>query len=89
MHQALQHFEQEVPRFYSVKDRLAGHISAKDRRGNAVSYPLLSLSIGLLRIEPFQHSSHKEIAARASEVKSRAKSMPGNSLFVDRRQMNP
>jgi len=86
MEKAIQRLEREVPRFYSLEDREAGCISAKDRRGNQVTYPLLTVSIGLLQVEPFEHGSHKEIATRASEVKAHAKRMAGNSLFIDRRR---
>jgi hypothetical protein len=61
-------------------------ITATDRRGNPSFYPFLSLSVGAVPVAPGFFHSHKEVAVVATEVKSQAKKMPGNSLFVDRRQ---
>jgi hypothetical protein len=47
--------------------------------------PVVTLSLGIVKAEPGQFSSHLEIAAAASDAKKQAKRMPGNSLFVDRR----
>jgi hypothetical protein len=72
--------------FYDPEHREAGGITATDRRGNPCFYPFLSLSIGAVPLAPALFHSHKEVAVVATEVKSQAKKMPGNSLFVDRRQ---
>jgi hypothetical protein len=72
--------------FYDPEHREAGGITATDRRGNPCFYPFLSLSIGAVPVLPGQFHSHKDVAVVATEVKSQAKKMPGNSLFVDRRQ---
>ena len=82
---ALAGFGSELRVFYDAEHREAGGITATDRRGNPCFYPFLSLSIGAVRVAPGQFHSHKEVAVVATEVKSQAKKMPGNSLFVDRR----
>ena len=83
---ALDAFGREVGVFYDPAHRAAGGITATDRRGNPCFYPFLSLSIGAVRVIPGMFHSHKEVAVVATEVKSQSKKMPGNSLFVDRRQ---
>lgn len=88
MQAALEAFAAQVPCLYSETDRQAGYIEAHDRRGVEVKYNLLSVSIGMMAIEPFQHRSHKEIATRAIDVKHKAKSQPGNALFIDRRKQS-
>lgn len=74
---------------YRPEDRARGGYESEDRRGQKVFHPLVSLSIGAVRIEPGQYVSHHRIATAATEAKMQAKKMPGNSLFVERRQAAP
>jgi hypothetical protein len=50
-----------------------------------VFYPLVSLSLGVVKSSPNQFYSHHQISIAASEAKKQAKKIHGNSLFVDRR----
>lgn len=81
----LQRFAACAPDFYDASHRAGGGIHAENRRGEATFHPFLSVSIGITSAEPFEHSSHMEIAAAATEVKQQAKNIQGNSLFLDRR----
>jgi hypothetical protein len=40
----------------------------------------------VVRIDPGQFASHHQVATAAAEAKKQAKKIPGNSLFIDRRQ---
>ncbi len=84
----LQRFEREIPRFYDAEHRAAGGMWAKDRRGHELFHPLMSLSIAAVEAPAGRFSSHHEISARVSEIKHLAKSMSGNSLFIDRRTVD-
>jgi hypothetical protein len=53
-----------------------------------VFYPLMSLSVGVVRVEPRQFYSHHQIAASAADAKKQAKKIHGNSLFLDRRMQS-
>lgn len=83
-------FANLLERFYDPDDLANGGIQSVDRRGNMVFFPLMSLSIGAVPVPqncaPF--SAH-DIATLASEAKSQAKRVEGNSLFTDRRQHIP
>ncbi|MEJ2654471.1 MAG: GGDEF domain-containing protein [Acidihalobacter sp.] len=85
LQQLLERFAQLVPDFYDEAQRRAGGVASVDRRGQPCFFELLSLSIGVVRVQPAQFRSHHEVAARASEVKRVAKQLSGNSLFIDRR----
>ncbi|SEQ42977.1 diguanylate cyclase (GGDEF) domain-containing protein [Ectothiorhodospira magna] len=78
-------FDVAVSGFYDERERRAGGIWSLDRQGQERFFPPLSLSIGVVRVQPGSFRSHLEISQRASEVKCRAKAEAGNSLFVDRR----
>jgi diguanylate cyclase (GGDEF)-like protein len=82
---ALQSFTQASAALADESHRASGGYSGKDRQGHDVFHPLPTLSIGSSRIEPGMFRSHIEVADAASEAKKNAKSLPGNSLFVERR----
>lgn len=79
-------FEQNVQEFYSIEDRERGGYLSEDRQGKKVFYSLMSLSIGVIRVDPRQYYTHHQIATAAAESKRQAKKIHGNSLFLDRRQ---
>jgi len=70
---------------FDAADVEQGGYVCEDRQGNRVMHPIVTLSLGIVKAEPGQFSSHLQIAAAASDAKKQAKRMPGNSLFVDRR----
>lgn len=84
--QALDQFAQAARALFDPEDLNRGGFEAQDRQGQPVFYPLTSLSIGVVVIEPGSTVSHYEVAALASEAKKQAKRIPGNSLFVERRR---
>lgn len=63
-----------------------GGISTKDRRGQPCFYPIMTLSIAAVEALPGRFLTHHDISMRLSQVKQQAKSVPGNVLFVDRRE---
>lgn len=79
-------FERNVREFYSIEDRERGGYLSEDRQGKKVFYSLMSLSIGVIRVDPRQYYTHHQIATAAAESKRQAKKIHGNSLFLDRRQ---
>ncbi|MFZ6846208.1 GGDEF domain-containing protein [Undibacterium sp. RuTC16W] len=78
-------FTNEIRHQFSKKDiELGGYIS-EDRRGQSVFNPLLTISLGVVKVEPGHFLSHYQIATAAAEAKKQAKRISGNSLFIDRR----
>lgn len=82
----LRNLEIAIPDFYNVDDVRAGGINCEDRQGNKVFHPFISMSIGAVRIDPETYKSHHEISAAITMAKKMAKSIKGNSLFLERRQ---
>lgn len=78
-------FAHRVADLYDQKDREAGGVAGKDRRGNPVFHPLASLSIGVLPCPSERFTDTRAIAEAAAEVKHQAKLIEGNSWFQDRR----
>lgn len=79
-------FTRSIPQFFIDEHRERGGYVSEDRRGKKVFHSLISLSLGVVRVEPGQFASHHQIASAASDAKKQAKKIPGNSLFIERRQ---
>jgi EAL domain-containing protein (putative c-di-GMP-specific phosphodiesterase class I)/GGDEF domain-containing protein len=74
--------------FFSGKDLERGGYETEDRTGQIVFHPLVTISIGALKVTPELFASHHEVNAALSSAKKMAKKMEGNSLFVERRMMS-
>jgi diguanylate cyclase (GGDEF)-like protein len=79
-------FDAATPALYDPADRQQGWIEWKERSGNTLRSPLVSVSIGIVIAEPGSYSSAAALAARAAEVKGVAKRMPGSKWVLDRRR---
>jgi diguanylate cyclase (GGDEF)-like protein len=77
-------FGRLVKNCYCTEDRERGWIKARGRDGKERQYPLVTISLGV--IEVFGQCSLMEIGERAAHIKKYAKSIPGNSVAIDRRQ---
>lgn len=79
-------FDELIPYQYAEEDRRAGYFLGKDRRGNVLRIPLMTLSIGVVTNE-YRHFTHTaRISELATEMKSYAKTLPGSIYAVDRRR---
>lgn len=78
-------FDQRAPSLYSEDDRRRGGIAVIDRRGEAVTYPLMTLSIAAVISSRRPIISYRQLSDIAAELKSYAKSLPG-SVYVEERR---
>ena len=81
-------FDSRSPAMHTRADRQRGFITTTGRDGTDRRHPLLSLSLGIATTAVRQFSSVHEIAAVASEVKTKAKGEPGSTWRIDRRGVN-
>ena len=79
-------FDQNVPQLYSTEDRQAGSFVAKDRYGVERRFPLLTISIAILRSETLDHPSPAAISRECAKMKEHLKSLPGSNYLVNRRK---
>jgi PleD family two-component response regulator len=77
-------FDRDVPPLYDPADRKNGWIAAKDRRGNNVRFPLMSLSLAIVTQSP-RITSYQSIGEVAAELKSFAKRQTGSFVAMDKR----
>ncbi|MBI9078134.1 MAG: EAL and GGDEF domain-containing protein [Pseudodesulfovibrio sp.] len=76
-------FGRLVKNCYCAEDQDRGWIKAKGRDGKERDFSLVSISLGVIEINGY--CSLVEIGERAAHIKKFAKSIPGNSVAVDRR----
>ena len=76
-------FRRLVPGFYHPQDRDRGWIPGKGRDGKEQRFPLVSVSIGI--VDCAESCSLQALGEKAAQVKSYAKSLPGNVFVRDRR----
>src|SRR3990167_654027 len=84
---ALSAFARTSEVLFEPEHRINGGYITEDRHGNAIRHPLPTLSLGVILAHPEHFSSHHEIAEAAAIAKKMAKKKPGNSLFVERREL--
>jgi diguanylate cyclase (GGDEF)-like protein len=78
-------FDRDVKALYDATDRTRGWIAAKDRRGNNVRFPLMSLSLAIVTPSA-RITSYQSIGEVAAELKSFAKRQPGSYVAMDKRR---
>lgn len=82
-------FSRMLNRFHTPEECREGWYLSCDRQGNRLQFGLLSLSIGIVSTEIHRISSFAEVSSIASDLKKRAKEMPGSAIVRDRRGTEP
>jgi diguanylate cyclase (GGDEF)-like protein len=78
-------FDKDVRRFYGPEELERGAVSATDRKGEPMSYPIASVSIGVATTGVRSFSHFGEVVSVATEMKQLAKRHDGSCYAVDRR----
>ena len=86
MQTLLGRFGDAVAQFFDADTLAQGGYWSENRRGDAMFFPVPTLSIGACAINPGSFDSHREVANVLAELKKAAKRSAGNKLFIDRRQ---
>ena len=71
---------------YSKEDRERTYIVSKDRRGNIMNMPLMSLSVAIANNKQYPIKNMVELMEIITEIKSFLKTLPGSNFLVNRRQ---
>ena len=83
--QILKNFNLIVRNFYDEQDRVRGQIESKNRQGEKMSFPIMSLSIAIVSNEKRKLEHFGHISSIAAELKKRAKLEGGNTYIKDKR----
>jgi diguanylate cyclase (GGDEF)-like protein len=78
-------FDSNVRKFYSQEDSRAGYIVEKDRRGELVRIPVMTISMAGVTNQSRSISSYAELTNIAVGVKEKAKQAKRSNFVLDRR----
>jgi len=79
-------FDRDVRGLYDAADLERGFIETRDRRGNVVQFPVMSLSLALVTNQTRVIANYQQIGEVAAELKSFAKKQTGSYLAMDKRK---
>lgn len=79
-------FDAVAPSLYEERDRSRGHIITRDRRGNEIHYPIMTLSIAGASNQYRRISGYLHLGEIAAEMKAYAKLVSGSIYVQDRRR---
>lgn len=78
----LEIFEEKVRGFYSADTLQEGGVWTKNRHGDTMFHPILSLAIGVVHPNPKQCTNHHQVAELAAQAKKSAKQQGGNHIHL-------
>jgi len=81
--EVMQSFDRLIPLYYHPDDQARGHIETEDRFGVLRRFPIMSISLAAVHVRPGGARNHAQIAARAAELKRKAKALPGSVLVEE------
>jgi len=82
----IERFDATIPDLYDEEDRKAGFIPGKTRHGDAINFPLMTISISVVLNDDGKISNPLEFGEVAAELKEKAKAIPKSVFVVDRRK---
>ncbi|QGT78239.1 EAL domain-containing protein [Guyparkeria halophila] len=77
--QLVAEFSSSIGRFYRAADRAAGGIEGRDRQGNRRIFPLMTLSIGVVRVPAHSLTHQQHLSSLLTQAKKAAKAAGGNT----------
>lgn len=80
-------FDKQIKRFYSADELQQHNFRARNRRGQLVVFPLLSISLGVIHVPKTHDATVRDVSAAAANAKGQAKRQQGSTLFVERREL--
>jgi diguanylate cyclase (GGDEF)-like protein len=85
--EAIRRFDAAIPSHYKPEHRERGFIEATSRLGEAVRYPMMTLSIGVVTNSQRVFTDAMQVSNLAAEMKKYAKGIAGSVYRVDRRNL--
>jgi len=82
----IENFDKALKDFYNENDWKNGYITAHDRQGAEIKFPLLSISIGVVTNESRKIEHVAQIGEIGAELKAYAKSQKKSNYVVDKRK---
>lgn len=84
----LANFDEGIKKYFTEDDLEKGYLEVANRKGIIEQFPLTSLSIGVVAVEPEEYENSLEIGEVGAQVKHLAKTQIGSAYAINRRK-NP
>jgi len=82
-------FDKNIENFYDSEDIKKGWITSKNRQGEKMDFPIMTVSIAVVITSEEKQMNQIEIGEMAAELKKYAKSLPGSVFVENRREIPP
>ena len=82
----IKQFDGRIPDFYDKEEREKGFIFGKTRYGEAMRFPLMTISIAIVTNQQHKFSNALEASELAAELKDYAKTIARSVYVVDKRR---
>ena len=79
-------FDRQVEKFYNKRDVLQGFVEIENRKGVLEQFPITTISVAVVEVEPGMFKSTLEIGEVGAQVKHRAKTILGSTYVINRRK---
>ena len=79
-------FDQNIKTYFNEEDIERGYLEVANRKGIIEQFPLTSLSIGVVTVEPGEYNNPLEIGEIGAQLKHLAKTQPGSAYAINRRK---
>lgn len=79
-------FDTGVEKYYNQKDIYRGYVEIENRKGVLEQFPMTTISIAVVEVDPVVFKSPLEIGEVGAQVKHRAKAIMGSAYVINRRR---
>ena len=79
-------FDKNIVNYYLEEDALRGYIEVENRKGILEQFPIVSITIGVVNVTKGRFNNILEIGEMGAGVKHRAKTIPGSTYVINKRE---
>ena len=79
-------FDENIKAYFNEEDIERGYLEVANRKGIIEQFPLTSISIGVVKVEPGEFTNPLEIGEVGAQVKHLAKTQMGSAYVINRRK---
>ncbi|MEW6417957.1 MAG: diguanylate cyclase [Nitrospirota bacterium] len=82
----IERFDKMIVDFYDPESRDRGYITIKNRQGQEMKFPIMTISIAVVTNQHRELKNPVQVGEIAAELKEYAKSIPGSIYLIDQRR---
>ena len=79
-------FDKNIKKYFTEDDVIKGYLEVPNRKGIIEEFPLTTISVGAVEVDPGRFHNTLEIGEAGAQVKHLSKTIPGSTYVLDRRK---